>query len=138
MDQKTLYYKIEGCVKNNNWLTESYEIWGGIRQGCLLSCLIFVIAVEYRGTSIRKNSNITGVTFGKYNIKLAQLVMTKYNEIQVAVKVVKEFGIHCGLKLNKNKTEGLLLGINKNKPQELTGAQVLLNLEVYTLILTQK
>ena len=42
---KTFYSKIKGRVKNNNWITEDYEITRGIRQGCPLSCLVFVIAV---------------------------------------------------------------------------------------------
>ena len=62
---KTLYFKIKGCVKNNNWVTESYEIWRGIRQGCPLRCLVFVIAVEYLGARIRKNVNIKGIKIGK-------------------------------------------------------------------------
>lgn len=46
--------KIKGCVKNNNIVTEFYEISRGVRKGCPLSCLIFVIAVENLGTRIRK------------------------------------------------------------------------------------
>ena len=32
------------------------------------------------------------------------------NEITTAFRIIAEFGIHSGLKLNKNKTEGLWLG----------------------------
>lgn len=36
---KTLYNDFRGSVINNNWLTGSYKISRGIRQGCPLSCL---------------------------------------------------------------------------------------------------
>ena len=39
---KVLYTNITGSVKNNNWLTSKYSLSRGIRQGCPLSCLIFV------------------------------------------------------------------------------------------------
>ena len=52
------------------------------------------------------------------------LIRIKYNEIQTAIEVVEEFGIHSGLKLKKKvkkKTECLLLGINKHKPHYYAG-----------------
>ena len=117
---KTLYSNIKGCVKNNNWLTSCYKISRGIRQGCPLSCLIFVIAAEILACKIRSNNEIYGVKIKNKNIKISQLaddttLFSKYVDVKKLLKLVENFGDISGLKLNKEKTEGIYLGQNKKK-----------------------
>ena len=42
----TLYKGIQTCVINNGWVSEIFENSRGIRQGCPLSALLFVLSVE--------------------------------------------------------------------------------------------
>ena len=86
---KTLYCNIKGCVKNNNWITECYDI-----------------AVEYLGARIRGNIDISGIKIGTNHVKIAQLaddttLFLKYSEILKGLQIVEEFGSFSGLKLNK-------------------------------------
>ena len=67
--------------------------------------------------NIRNNTLINGISvkisnFQK-NLKLTQLAdnttifLGAKNEIEIALKAIEFFGKHSGLKLNRNKTEGL-------------------------------
>ena len=91
---KTLYYNISGCVKNNNWITEKYTISRGIRQGCPISCLNFIIAVEMLAQKIRSEPKISGFNFHNKFIKINQLaddttLFLQKKEIRIALKLVE-------------------------------------------------
>ena len=120
----TLYKNITGCVTNNNWISEPYIIQRGIRQGCPLSCLIFLIAVEIMATNIRNNKDIQGFTIGRKTMKMSQIaddttLFLKYGDIKHAISEVERFGRYSGLKLNKNKCEGIWLGRNKHRKETM-------------------
>lgn len=105
---KILYTNITGCVKNNNWLTASYKISRNIRQGCPLSCLLFVIATELLAGKLRKDETLRGVKIHKSTVKVSQLaddttLFMKYHDVKKALDLVDEFGNVSGLKLNKEK-----------------------------------
>ena len=93
-----------------------FNISRGIKQGCPLSALIFIIVAEILATKLRSSENIKGITVNNHNIKITQLAddttifLKDKNEIPNAIDIVEEFGNFSGLKLNKNKTEGLLTG----------------------------
>ena len=55
---KTLYTNIKGCISNNGWISKTYSINRGIRQGCPLSALLFVVAVEILACRIRQDNNV--------------------------------------------------------------------------------
>ncbi len=42
----TLYYNAKTCVKNNGYLSESINMRRGIKKGCPLSALLFILVVE--------------------------------------------------------------------------------------------
>ena len=56
----TMYSGIGSCVLNNGWISAPCTVQRGIRQGCPLSALIFVIAVEILAIKIRTNDDIGG------------------------------------------------------------------------------
>lgn len=94
---KVLYTNITGAVKNNNFLTGSYIISRGIRQGCPLSCLIFVIAAEILATKLRSSIHVKGIKLDKKYIKIVQLaddttLFLKYSEVPLALKIVENSG----------------------------------------------
>ena len=57
----SMYNEITSIILNNGWISAPHQISCGIRQGCLLSALILVIAVEMLATSIRNEKIITGL-----------------------------------------------------------------------------
>lgn len=50
----------------------------GIRQGCGMSSLIFVIVVEILATIIRKNKDINGIVIGGQEHKFVQFADDYY------------------------------------------------------------
>jgi hypothetical protein len=50
---ETLYNNIQTCVINNGWISEIFKNTRGIRQGCPLSALLFVISVEIMALRLR-------------------------------------------------------------------------------------
>ena len=57
---KTLYTVIQTCVMNNGWVSEMFKNTRGIRLGCPLSALLFVLSVEIMASKLRNNKDITG------------------------------------------------------------------------------
>ena len=114
---KTLYNDTKGCLSNNGWISETYRLHRGIKQGCPLSSLIFVIAVEILACRVRQDSNIKGFQIKldekTHSLKISQLAddttlfLNSKNEIHQALNLIEIFGTLSGLKLNKSKTEGI-------------------------------
>ena len=52
-----MYCKAESCLSNNGWTSRPFEIQRGIRQGCPLSALLFLLVVEILASRIRKTTN---------------------------------------------------------------------------------
>ena len=52
-----MYYNAEAYVTNNGWTSKPFKISKGIRQGCPLSALLFLLVVEVLACNIRENSN---------------------------------------------------------------------------------
>ncbi|VDI81457.1 blast:Transposon TX1 uncharacterized 149 kDa protein [Mytilus galloprovincialis] len=121
---KTLYSDINSSVFNNGWISAPISLKRGVRQGCPCSSMIFVIAVEIMACKLRNDYNIKGfeikLDHSKHNLKISQLAddttlfLKSKNEIIAALNVIEIFGTFSGLKLNKNKTEGIWIGKLKN------------------------
>lgn len=113
------------CINYGGWLSESFEVKCGIRQGCPFSPLAFVLAVELLAVKIR-NSSIKGVFVptlvqGNYKLKIKQLAddMTLFlqdrQDMLQAQHIIQHFGRFSGLKLNVDKTKVMALGTQKTE-----------------------
>ena len=49
---KMIYNDIQSCVINNGKSSQLFNLHCGIRQGCCLSALLFIIVVDYLSTDI--------------------------------------------------------------------------------------
>ena len=113
-----LYTDICNSVSLNGWLTDSIVPSRGIRQGCPLSALLFVLAIEMIAIKVRDTQSIEGISIGNVNkeLKIAQLAddMTLFcrntESAQNALQMIADFGEKAGIKLNKDKTTALWLG----------------------------
>ena len=65
------------CIKNNGWLSEAFELHRGVRQGCPLSALLFILCVETLACKIRQNQNIQGFKFS-HNGKIKSIKISQY------------------------------------------------------------
>ncbi len=113
---KILYTKPIISIKNNGWLSNDIKLSRGVRQGCPLSALLFVLTVEVMAIKIRKNDKISGFQCGVKNIKETlyaddtTLLLSNLESLDEAINTVENFSKVAGPKLNVEKTEGILLG----------------------------
>lgn len=112
------------CINHGGWLSESFAINCGIRQGCPFSPLAFILSVELLAIKIR-NSTITGITLPNLqHIKIKQLAddttlfLHDRSDLDKAILIVNKFTQFSGLKLNVNKTKIMKMGC-QNIPDNL-------------------
>ena len=60
-----LYKQPKNSIINNGWVSSSFDISRGIRQGCPISALLYIIAAEIMAENIRNNNNIRGIKNGR-------------------------------------------------------------------------
>jgi len=118
---KVLYDEPTFAVKNNGWISKKQRMYRGVRQGCPLSALLFVIAVEILGIEIRHNQCIKGFVVEETEHKISQyaddgiIMVSDTNSILVALDTVKAFSKVAGPKLNMQKVEGVWMGPLKHR-----------------------
>ena len=125
---KTTYKCINSCISISGFLSRSFELQRGIRQGCPLSALLFIIAAEFLSVNIKNNHAIHGFKFNEnsqFEIKIVQMandtsVFTS-NMLSVSnvLKEIDKFSSVSGIVMNMQKTEGIWLG-NDNQ-RDLVG-----------------
>ena len=124
---KTFYKNISSCVMNNKTTSNYFCITKGVRQGDPLSPLLFIMATEIFNLNVRKDKNISGIRFGEEEIKLLSYaddttaILTGEQDGRRLLGALEEFRFASGLKVNKEKTEGLWLGRNKNNTEKPFG-----------------
>ena len=69
----TIYNNTESCVTNNGYQSRFFKLSRGIRQGCPLSALLFLIPAEVIATLIRNSNQVKGISLNNTNFKLCQL-----------------------------------------------------------------
>ena len=66
---KVFYTDISSCVTNNGFASPFFNRHCGVRQGCPLSGLLFVLGIKLLNLGIQTNSNIKGIKGGDEEIK---------------------------------------------------------------------
>jgi len=129
---KTFYTDIEACIKCNNWISAPLKVKRGIRQGCPVSALLFILVTEIMAINIRANKNIRGIklpgTKGK-EAKISQLADDTTLFLRDSVSIInvieeiERFGRVSGMRLNvqKKKTTGVWLGKWQNRTDSIGG-----------------
>ena len=118
---KTFYTNISSCVVNNGYSSKFFSLQRGVRQGCPLSGLLFVLAVEPLAHQIRINESIKGLENGNKITKLSMYAddttafIRDDSSAVSLLALLEQFGDLSGLKINKSKTEGLWLGPLKSR-----------------------
>lgn len=68
---KTLHANITSCVLNNRHASCLFPLNHGLRQGCPLSGLLFVMSLELLARSIKLDNLIKGIITGEKELKIS-------------------------------------------------------------------
>ena len=124
---KILYNNPSFSIKNNGWISKEIKMTRGIRQGCPVSALLFILVVEILAINVRNNKKINGIKYNFsnkfYESKISQyaddsaLTLADKSSISEAVKEINAFSAVSGLQLNLGKCEGFW--VNKTSEEEI-------------------
>ena len=107
-----LYWQQITRIRNRSDLTEPVKIKRGVRQGCVLSPVMFNLYTEH---IFRKTNHIPGVEINGHNINNLRyaddtvLIAEDEASLQDLFTAVKDNGEKCGLLMNIKKTKVMLL-----------------------------
>ena len=119
-----IYTNIQSAILSNGYVSEFFAVERGVRQGCPLSPLLFVLVAEVFAQAIRKCPEIQGFRVpGGREVKISQyaddntcIVTNCYGLVKV-LEVFNEYGRASGARLNVSKTKGLWLGRWKSRTE---------------------
>ena len=103
-------------IKVNGHKGPSFGLGSGVAQGCPLSPLLFLCVMEGFTRRVKSDKDIKGIKIGKLESKISQfaddtaLLLRTFGSIEAAWKILEQFEKASGMRINKDKTEGLLLG----------------------------
>ena len=113
-----MYNEITASVQINGARTRQFGIKRSVRQGCQLSMLLYVIAIEILSIRIRKNTKIHGIKIPNLREEFKMLqhaddctnFINDPNSFKHLQKEYEAFGRASGSKINHEKTEILKIG----------------------------
>ena len=131
----TVYRDTLSQVLINGFISNRFLLTRGVRQGCPLSPLLFIISVEPLLECIRKNDAIKGFKLpsGRSCSKVkgyaddANYYLHDIVSVEVLLEVIEDFCQASEAKLNRDKTKLLLVGSLKGAQTNQIGVKILLN-----------
>ena len=123
---KTFYNNISSTVIQSGFLSRSFDVERGCRQGDPLSPYLFILCAEILAEMIRKNENISGIVLNNKENKLSQFADDTSLTLNGSEKSLKEtfktletFRKISGLKVNLDKTKVVWMGSKKHSQDKL-------------------
>ena len=119
-----LYSNAFTRININGFLTHEIPLKCGVRQGCPLSALLYVMVIELLALQLRANPNIVGFTIqGKRIISThyaddAVIKITQNRCFKEVYKDLKDYEKATGAKINYEKTKGLWVGKWKSRTDD--------------------
>ena len=113
---KVFYTDVSSCVLNEGFASPFFNLERGVRQGCPLSGLLFVLGIELLHLAIIANPSIKGLSVGNEVIKITlyaddtTLLLKDVESVHSLLEMLELFKMCSGLEINKSKTEAMWLG----------------------------
>ena len=108
---KILYNNVSSCTVNNGFASEFFPLERGVRQGCPLSGLLFVIGIELLARAIKNDGNIKGINVGEKVVKVSlyaddtSVFVQDLDSVARLLTLLQKFKKLSGLEINSTKTE---------------------------------
>ena len=126
---KVLYEDVKSSVIVNNFISETLDIQRGVRQGCSLSMLLYVICFEPLAKRVQDDTNIKGIKVpgSDFEVKLSLYADDNTGFFTSGLSVKKYFDYIeifqkiSGSKINYRKSNGMYLGKWNNRSDHAFG-----------------
>ena len=127
-----LYANVSSCVINNGYASKFFSITRGIRQGCPISAMLFIIVAELLSTYLKSCKDVKGIDINNVTFLITQLAddttlfLNDKDSISYVLYVMDLFYESSGLRLNKQKSEVYILGNcgqSDNSPSSIHGVK---------------
>ncbi|GFR75322.1 reverse transcriptase [Elysia marginata] len=120
------------CINNGGWLTDFFDLEQGLRQGCPMSPLLYLVAAELLSLKIQQTPTIKGINIPKStdSYKLLRyaddttLFLKDQTDLREACAQIKVFSTFSGLILNQQKSQILPMTNNTIQLKENFGMKV--------------
>ena len=116
-----IYSNATSILNINGFFSERIPLKRGVRQGCPLSSLLYVLVIEVFALQLRLNPNIVGFTIegekivSTHYMDDATIIITQNRCFKEVIKEIKEYEEASGAKVNYGKTKGLWTGSWKDR-----------------------
>ena len=117
---KAFYCKRSSYIINNGFLSDRLSMERGVFQGCPISPLLFLCAIEVLAISIRNNADIEGIKIGAAEKKVSLLAddTTCFlngdpDSFTKLFEILNKFASISGCKINLSKSEAIHIGALK-------------------------
>jgi len=105
------------CVVNNGWKSDFFQIFRGLKQGCPLSPILFILCGELLTNAIKNCEAIKGLNIDQFYCKILQfaddtciLIKKDVDSLRYIFTILEDFKTASGLNINIDKTDILRLG----------------------------
>ena len=130
------------CVKNGGYLSSFFTINCGVKQGCPIAPLLFVLGAEILAQNIIQDDTIKGINTPGSNlqIKIMQFAddtsffCKSLIDIREILSRLKLFSRFSGLIINKNKCSILSMGNNNHYDNVLEGIEVIERVKIVGIV----
>ena len=118
------YCNVQSAVNVNGYVSPFFSLSRGVRQGCPLSPLLYVLVAEVLACNIRASPCVTGLSLPGSSQPLSpisqyaddtSLVLSSDASIKASFETYALFERGSGSKLNLSKSKGLWLGAWKHR-----------------------
>ena len=116
-----IYSNASAVVDVNGFLSKQIPLNRGVRQGCPLSALLYVLIIEVLAIQLRINPNIVGFRIGEekfvsaHYLDEATIIIKQNRCFKEVIKELSEYEESTGAKVNYQKTKGLWAGAWKGR-----------------------
>ena len=124
---KTFYYNVTSCVLNNGHASAFFSLQRGVRQGCPLSGVLFVLGIELLSKTVKSDPTIKGIQVNKHELKISQyaddttVFVRDLDSVTSLLRLLNDFNECSGLEINTTKSEAMWLGEWKDRSDEPFG-----------------
>lgn len=121
---KMFFQKVKGRVVVNGMLSQSFQVNSGVRQGCPLSPLLYIFALEPVLSKIRRSKQVAGVIIpgsGQQEVRVlaymddVSLICRDNYSVSKALDIMRLFERASGSKINIEKSHAMCIGDWKEK-----------------------